>query len=331
MNSEKKTVRLKVSTEVARIVGPKAPRELQLTAARGALPFNGKDLVTSLFFLAHGKDREIRQQALKTFQELPVSLLKPVAMEAQLHPQLLDFMARYRIEELPLMELVLTHIEVSDATLIHVAGKAAGSVLSLVANNDERLIQAPDIIDAIFANPEADKAIKFRLGWKDPEVASEEAADEGKKEDYGEIEELSEGAKSKYQLALEFGVSDKIKAALTGDKEWRNLLLKDANKLVCSAVIKNPRITEGEVLMVAKNKSANEELIRLINLNREWVKNYEIRRALVMNPRTPLPRAIRYMNTMTDKDIRDLAKSRNVSQVLVNTARRMIMAKEQKK
>lgn len=328
MSSTKKTVRLKVSSAVARIVGPQAPRDLQLSAARGALPLSAKDLVTALFFLVHGKDPELRKQALKTFLDLPGGMLRPVALDAQAHPQLLDFMARHRLEDLSLMEIVLTHPAITDQTLTYVAGKAAGAVLSLIANNDERLIQAPEIIDAIFTNPDADNAVKFRLGWKDPEA---DGGDGEEEEDYVEIEELADEAKSKYQLALEFGVSEKIKAALTGDKEWRNLLIKDANRLVCSAVIKNPRITEGEVLMIAKNRSANEELIRLINLNREWVKNYEIRRALLMNPRTPLPRAIRYMNTMSEKDIKDLSKSRNVSQVIVNTARRMIMVREKKK
>jgi len=329
MSSQKKTVRLKVSPEVARVVGPGAPRELQLSAARGALPFSGKELVTALFFLAHGKDPEIRRQALKTFGNLPVSLLKPVAQDAAVNPQLLDFMARHRLGDLALMELVLPHPEINAETLIFVARRATGNVLSLIANNDERLIRNPEIIDAIFDNPDADKALKFRLGWKDPEAGK--ADGDAEREDYGDIEDLSDEAKSKYQLALEFGVSEKIKAALTGDKEWRNLLIKDSNKLVCSAVMKNPRITEGEVLMVAKNRSANEELIRLINLNREWVKNYEIRRALVMNPRTPLPKALRYMGTLTEKDIKDLSKSRNVSQVIVNNARRMMMAKEKKK
>ena len=50
MNSPTKTMRLKVSAEVARIVTPGAPRELKLEAARGALPLAGKDLVTVLFF-----------------------------------------------------------------------------------------------------------------------------------------------------------------------------------------------------------------------------------------------------------------------------------------
>ena len=70
--------------------------------------------------------------------------------------------------------------------------------------------------------------------------------------------------------------------------------------------MKNPRITDGEVLTVAKNKSSSEELIRLITLNREWVKHYEIKKALVMHPRTPLPKALRYMGILSDKDLKNL-------------------------
>lgn len=337
MTSTSQKVRLKVSPEVARVVGPDAPRDLKLSAARGALPLHGKDFVTALFFLAHGKDEEIKEQSLNTLREVPASVLRPVALAEDSHPQLLDFIARHRLRELSLMEAVLTHAAIADATLLHVAARATGAVLSLIANNDERLISTPDIIDAIFANPDAEKSVKYRLGWVDPatrpepvQTASPDNEDDEEDEEFGEIEE-DDAHKSKYQLALEFGVSDKIKMALTGDKEWRNLLLKDSNRLVSSAVMKNPRITEGEVLMVAKNKSASDELIRLINLNREWLKSYEIRKALVLHPRTPLPKALRYMTIMTEKDVRDISKSRGVSQVIVNNARRMIMAKEKKK
>jgi cytochrome c oxidase cbb3-type subunit 3 len=46
-----------------------------------------------------------------------------------------------------------------------------------------------------------------------------------------------------------------VKAALTGDKEWRKLLIRESNKLVCAAVLKNPRVSDGEVLAVVNNKS----------------------------------------------------------------------------
>jgi hypothetical protein len=121
---------------------------------------------------------------------------------------------------------------------------------------------------------------------------------------------------------MELKVSEKIKIAMTGDREWRKILIKEPNRLVHGAVLKNGRITEAEVVMVAKNKSASDEMVRLILLNREWVKNYEIRKALVTHPKTPLPRAMRFVGDLTLRDLKELMRNRNVSNAIASTARR---------
>ncbi|ALC17146.1 hypothetical protein DSOUD_2385 [Desulfuromonas soudanensis] len=342
MTSTARTVRLKVSPQVARIVTKGAPREVQLNAARGALPLQGQDLLTTLLFLSHGTDTEIKSLAGATLREIPPGELAPVVENSEIHPQLLDFVARARIGDLVIMEPLLTNPAVSTETLVHVASHGEGGVLSLVAHLALRQPDSPEIAAAILGNPRADRAVKDRLEPAIPSPASaEDAADaDGEPEESGDeaaddSEEMpvdeEEVNLSKYQQALEMGISEKIKMALTGDKEWRNIFIKDANKLVSSAVLKNPRVTEGEVLMIAKNKSSSEELIRLITLEREWVKQYEIKRALVLHPRTPLPKALRYMGFLTEKDLKNLAKSRGVAQALVNNARRMLADKNKKK
>ncbi len=355
MSNDNRTVRIKVTPDVARIVGKDAPRELQLSAAQGAFPLSGKDLVTVLFFLCHHHDPEIRSRALVTSRGVPAPVLNPVLADPAAHPQILNFIARQRLDELAVMEPLLTNPAVAEDTLVYVAERGQGEVLSLVAHNDQRLAGSPQVVAALLANPWTDRALKFHLGWQDPEQEeappagpAEEtgptvedpdqgesadlaaAGEDAEEEPAGEPAEDEELNLSKYQQALEFGVADKIKMAMSGDKEWRTIFLKDANKLVSSAVLKNPRVTDGEVLTVAKNKSANDELIRLITLNKDWTKNYEIKKALILHPKTPLPKALRYMNVLTEKDIKQLAKSRNVSQVLANNARRMLMAKEKK-
>jgi hypothetical protein len=336
MENDSKTVRIKVSPDVARIVGKDAPRELQLTAARGALSLSEKDLVTVLFFFCHRGEAELRSQALATCRTLPASLLAPVLRDPEVHPQLLDFIARQRLAEMAVMEPLLTNPAVTDATLTYVAGHSPGEVLSLLAQNARRLAAAPQIADALLANSLADRELKRRLGWQEPPAeggSRDGAAENAEGDDEGEegAAEEEELNLSKYQQALELGVAEKIKIAMSGDKEWRTIFLKDSNKLVSTAAMKNPRITDGEVLAVAKNKSSNDELIRLITLNKEWVKNYEIKKALIMHPKTPLPKALRYMTVLTEKDIKHLAKSRGVSQVLVNNARRMLVAKDKKR
>lgn len=141
-------------------------------------------------------------------------------------------------------------------------------------------------------------------------------------------EEQGEEYQSKYQLAQSMGVGEKIKMALTGDKEWRSLLIKDSNKLVNGAVVKNPRITDSEILTISKSVIQNEEILRVICHNKEWIKNYEIRKALVLNHKTPLPVALRFMGFLTEKDLSGMAKSKNISSVLANQARRMLSGKK---
>ena len=163
-------------------------------------------------------------------------------------------------------------------------------------------------------------------GEPEEEVAEEEAAEEEVVEE--EVVEENEEFRSKYQQAQTMGVGAKIKMALTGDKEWRTLLIRDSNKLVNGAVVKNPRITEPEVLTISKSVIQNEEILRVICHNKEWVKNYEIRKALVLNNKTPLPVALKFMGFLTEKDLASMAKSKNVSSVLTNQAKRMLMNKK---
>ncbi|NVN98699.1 MAG: hypothetical protein HXX17_05185 [Geobacteraceae bacterium] len=167
-----------------------------------------------------------------------------------------------------------------------------------------------ELLVAPVAEPEA---------FAEPE--EEQAPEEGKEPEQEEF-------RSKYQLAQSMGVGEKIKMALTGDKEWRSILVKDSNKLVNSAVVKNPRITDPEILAISKSAIQNEEILRIICHNKEWVKNYEIRKALVLNNKTPLPVALRFMGFLTEKDLAGMAKSKNISSVLANNARRALSAKK---
>jgi hypothetical protein len=154
-------------------------------------------------------------------------------------------------------------------------------------------------------------------------VAEETPADE--EETPAEDEEEFQ---SKYQMAQAMGVGEKIKMALTGDKEWRTILIRDSNKLVNGAVVKNPRITEPEILSIAKSVIQNDEITRVICMNKEWIKNYEIRKALVLNNKTPLPIALRFMGFLVEKDLSAMAKSKNISSVLSNQARRLLATKK---
>lgn len=335
------TVRLKVSPQVARIVAPGAPREAQLAAARGALPLSGGDLLTALCFLCTSADGEVKGEAVRTLRSVPVAVLRPALDDPGLHPRLLDLLARVRLNDVSLMERVIMHPAVGDATLEFLGGRAEQAVLERLADNQLRL--TPAVIAAIIANPQAERVLKFRLGWREAPDAAAGAGDEEQGEEEfpeavdgnpDEVEEVSEtelAAKlleaerkgmSKHQLAMEMKVSEKIKMAMTGDKEWRNIFIKDPNKLVHGAVLKNGRITEPEVVVVARSKTSSDELIRLILLNREWMKNSQIRKALAVHPKTPLPKAIRFVAGLNTDELKKMMKSKGLPSAIVTTARK---------
>ncbi|MCK4536897.1 MAG: hypothetical protein KAT93_07780 [Desulfuromonadales bacterium] len=349
------TVRLKVSQDVAKVVGAGAPRDVQLAAARGALPLSGKDLLTVLFFLCSGRDAEIKRTAVATLKNLPVSILKPLLESSELHPKLLELIARLRLSDNEVIGMIVVHPGVDDATLLYLARNGSSEALEQLAGCQGKLESCPELVATILANPQAERALKFRLGWEESQeeasrkagASESEACDEeGAKEeslglhdddsdddedDFDEIdEEIIDEDLSKYQISLNLKVAEKIKIGFTGDKEWRSLLIKDANKLVQGAVMKNPRITDGEVLLVAKNKQSSDEMIRLILLNKDWMKLYEIKKALVFHPRTPLPKALRLVGFLTLKDLKDLARSRNVQTVISSSARKEFERKQKR-
>lgn len=118
-------------------------------------------------------------------------------------------------------------------------------------------------------------------------------------------------------------VPQKVQAAIKGDREVRSILIRDSNKLVCSAVIKSPRITDAEVEFYANLRNVQTDVLRLIAQNREWTKSYKVIHNLVRNPRTPITFSTKFMSRLNKKDLRALIRDRGVPEVLRTMARRM--------
>ena len=133
------------------------------------------------------------------------------------------------------------------------------------------------------------------------------------------------------QRVSKLRTNQKIMLAIKGGKEERALLIRESNRLIQVNVMRNGRITEGEVAYIAQMRTVNEEVLRIISINREWMKKYPITKALVMNPRTPLPVAMNHMKRLIDSDMKLLIKDRNVAEILRREAKRMVELKSQGK
>jgi regulator of extracellular matrix RemA (YlzA/DUF370 family) len=120
---------------------------------------------------------------------------------------------------------------------------------------------------------------------------------------------------------------DRMKLATKGDREARGILIRDSNKIVSSAVVNNPRITEHEVENIAAMRTVADEVLRLIALNRAWVRSYSIIHNLVRNPRTPIPTVINILPRIRTKDLQNLSQNRNVSEGVRRQAERLSQAR----
>jgi hypothetical protein len=129
---------------------------------------------------------------------------------------------------------------------------------------------------------------------------------------------------SLYGQILTMGIAEKIKLALRGNKDARSILIRDTNKLIRRLVLQNPRVTDPEVIAVARNRTADDELLRIVAERREWMRNYQVRLALATNPKTPLVVALKQVATLAERDLRLIAKSKNVPAGVAVQARRLL-------
>jgi hypothetical protein len=130
------------------------------------------------------------------------------------------------------------------------------------------------------------------------------------------LQEAEEQRQTLQQLVAKMTVGQKIKLATTGNLEVRKMLLKDPRQMVAKAVLSNARITEKEIEAIIQSNSSSRELIDTIANSRDLTKKYRVKLALVMNPKTPIRVALRFLDLIRMSDLKKIAKSRNIPNVI---------------
>ncbi|PIE02531.1 MAG: hypothetical protein CSA81_06880 [Acidobacteria bacterium] len=260
------------------------------------------------------------------------------------------YLERFQLASEPKTSLLLNPM-ISAGSLKRVASTLAEQFLDLVVNNQVKILEEPEIVQALQANPalsitQEQKLDDYeRLLLKDLVSPAEELENRSIKEIEQEaIEEAKDWVKtfgtdkvtkkeltpdpdeaeSVLQQVSKMTVPQKVQAAIKGKREMRSTLVRDTNKLVCSAVIRSPRMTEAEAESYAALRNVQTDVLRLISMNREWMKSYKIVMILVKNPRTPIGVSTRLIRRVSRKDLRLLKMNRGIPEVLRVTARRML-------
>jgi hypothetical protein len=146
-------------------------------------------------------------------------------------------------------------------------------------------------------------------------------ADDG----FGSFEDMGEDEKlSTIQKIARMTVSERVQTALKGNREERVILIRDANRIVSSAVLESPKLTDSEVEAIAIMKNVSEEVLRLLATRRAFIKNYAVVHSLVKNPRVPIGTSLTLLNRILTNDLRGLARNKNIPEVLRKAAQRQL-------
>jgi hypothetical protein len=134
------------------------------------------------------------------------------------------------------------------------------------------------------------------------------------------LRKAGEGDFSRDDLLDGMSLGERKAKARTQDKEILGRLLFDPDSAVVHILLRNPRITEGDVLKLAsKRPNRPGVLVEIADVGR-WVIRSSIRRAIVLNPYSPSRLAVTLMPLMTIQELMELRVDGSVQRLIRESA-----------
>jgi hypothetical protein len=261
-----------------------APRDVRLMAASGGLAMRPETQLSLLMLLASDADPEVTAAAETTIARLPKA-------------QVLALLA---IPEAPAELREFFFARGGEAALPQTADEASpseGADLRLEGAEPFGLVAAPAAAgEASAPGPDSRAAAADSDGDPDRRGAAQ-------------------------RLAM-LTVSERMKVAMQGSREERQILVRDPNRLVSSAVLSSPKLTESEIEAIARMTNVSADVLRAVGTNRLWLKNYAVVAALTRNAKTPIAVSLTLLNRLTERDIKFLSTDRNIPEPVRLAARK---------
>ncbi|HJR08642.1 MAG TPA: hypothetical protein VJ842_15390 [Pyrinomonadaceae bacterium] len=139
---------------VQAIAAGTAPQTARLMAARGLLPLAAEELLEVLVTLRADENPEIVQAADETLDAQPPETFAAVASATNTSPAVLAYLAGRADAQREVHEAVTLNAATPDEAIARLAAATSdGSLLELISVNQQRLIRAPEIIEALLSNP----------------------------------------------------------------------------------------------------------------------------------------------------------------------------------
>ncbi|MGN6184020.1 MAG: hypothetical protein ACTHQM_10245 [Thermoanaerobaculia bacterium] len=99
--------------------------------------------------------------------------------------------------------------------------------------------------------------------------------------------------------------------------------LFDPHPRVFESLLVNPRLREDDLMILTVSEKATPEQLRMIANDPKWSYRYAIRKALVLNPRTPRSSAASQLRYLSKRDLRQLHANPDLSLFLKKCIERL--------
>ena len=312
-----------------------ASSNVKRQASRGVFPVSADELLEILVVLTGDSDPTMSEEAKKTLSGWTTEKVAPLLAQPDCSAEVLAYFAA---QPAPMksgthppdaiVTAIAAHPNADDASLAPLAPRLSLEQLQQITSSDERLDLLPTFVTTALQRRDLPAQLRARLQQRhDKQAAEQEALEEAlAKEEEAEAKAPEEEKRERVSLTQKIArmnVSERMSAALKGDKDMRMVLVRDPAKVVFRAVLQSPKLSDAEVENFATMKNVSDEVLRIIASSRKFAKNYVIARNLLNNPKTPLDVSLTLLNRMTVQDLNYLTRNRNIPETLRNMALRM--------
>lgn len=324
-----------------------ANRQLQVLAASGFLPLAPEDLIPLQVQFARGLDPELAGKASEALRQVDVRVAAPF-LERQAGEDVLAFFAG-QLSHPRLIETILRRRDVPRRLLVDMARRLPPDLQEILVLRQDAILEEPEILSALEANPQLSGYVQRRITeYREHLLPRERSAHFGStlEDQIEEIDDASLAAALDVvktlppsgEIDAEVGLSEgqirmlpvpaRLKLARGAPRTLRNILLRDTNPQVACAALMFNNLSDQEIEQTASSRSVQQEVLEAIGKKREWIGRYPVMKALIQNPRTPLPMAIKYVPRLSVRDLRDMAKDRNIPDAVRSMALRLYRIKQ---
>lgn len=322
--------------------------QLQRLAAEGSLPLPPLEIVALQVELASSPNQSISTIATESLRQLePAEAANAIRESAASDIAVaLSSVLNHEVVQ----EAVIRRRDIPHDVLADLAPSLSANAQEVLLVRQDAIVESPEILDALEKNLELTDFARRRINEyrehliekpvakpaiEDP--TSDEAIDQitdaeleqalaevREEEQAGDFDEETRLSESQIRLLT---LPMRMKLSRGASPGVRSVLIKDPNPMVALSVLAYNPFSDSEIELVAKSRLVVEEVLAKIGKNRQWVRKYNVLRALVGNPRTPLSMAIRLASSLSVRDLRTYSRDRQIPDAVRTRAKQLYRLK----